>query len=367
MPPRTAQCTGEWPAAFAPEADVVSLHYDCASDPDDLESVVADRAMLETKFGRAWVRAHALAVAGTFGTNERYERVACERVLEACWRSLGGFLRAGADARDETEALREVASDELARFWNASVVRGGQVYVKEGGQSDLTRLAVSKLDRLRPGAARCVHVVQHSAWNEAHNSEGVTAWVRENADYVGPLATGSGPVDDGNALLQRPSPAHVPIPPGFAAAARRSWLGCAWNLAFETFEELESWCPGAPRFSTPHQCVDFSDTHALAYILRIAPLTMERFQVEFLGAQSAHGDPAEDCSGQSRGSSFLQRVEAHAACLGTRIAGTAAVAVCVGILAARARWRWKAAQACADSRIACTGRTGFTIGLALAD
>lgn len=295
-------CNGTWPDAFHPGVDVISLHYDCAPDPDDFESAVADRSILELRHGAAWLREHALAVGGTFGAaNARlFQQAACERVLGAVWGTAGGFLRAGAsaelgdDAAAETARLRAEAGDAVGARWARAVSAGGAVYVKEGGQSDFTALALARLEARLAGASGCVHVVQHSAWNEAHASAAALQYVRSRADYV--------TIDDGNAALQRPTrdPACDgclrPVPARFEPAALRSWLGCAWAEAFRAFSALDSWCPDSPRRASAAQCVDFSDTHALAYILRIAPLTMERFIDEYLDAPAARALAPVECA-----------------------------------------------------------------------
>lgn len=73
-PPLSMHCNGSWPAAFDSARDLISLHYDCSADPDDFESAVADRAVLERTFGTVWLFSHVVPVAGTFGTNTDYQQ-----------------------------------------------------------------------------------------------------------------------------------------------------------------------------------------------------------------------------------------------------------------------------------------------------
>lgn len=69
-------CSGVWPeGGFDAERDLISLHYDCSADPDDFMSAVADRALLERRYGAAWLSSHVVPAAGTFGTNTDYQQV----------------------------------------------------------------------------------------------------------------------------------------------------------------------------------------------------------------------------------------------------------------------------------------------------
>lgn len=115
-------CDGSWPLAFNASTDLIALHYDCSPDPDDFESIVADRTVLEAEFGTAWLRDHVVAVAGTFGTNLQYWQSSCERVLQATWvDAASATLRAGVARADEhrhaqvqtrAKAAREVLCPE---------------------------------------------------------------------------------------------------------------------------------------------------------------------------------------------------------------------------------------------------------------
>ena len=216
-------CNGGTRFAFDARVDVVSLHYDCSADPDDFVSSAADRAMLEATYGTAWLRVHVLPVIGTFGLNMAYQRRACERVASAVWGDSGAELLAAsfyAKSDDfNSSAYNTASADEVVRDnepwrisaarrvsarWQEALQSGGQIYVKEGGQSDFTRLAVELLVE-RIGDARvskCVHVVQHSKWNENMNSPGVTAWLLEHVDYVGSVDNQHGPMTDGNVPMK---------------------------------------------------------------------------------------------------------------------------------------------------------------------
>lgn len=219
-------CAPAWPSAFNGTLDLISLHYDCAADPDDMESAVADRTILETRFGTSWLQDHVIAVGGTYGTNTDYLRSACERVLQATWGDAGVLvLSAGAEqseSRAMHRALRQSAVERAVERYKLAIAAGGRVYAKEGGQSDFSYDAAQRVEAWSAGAARCMHVVQHASWNEQTASAGVLVGLQSiSGEYVR--------ISDGNTQLQRANWARASE---FVAAARASWLGCALELTF---------------------------------------------------------------------------------------------------------------------------------------
>lgn len=296
---------GEFPTAFNPLLDLVSLHYDCAADPDDMVSAAADRALLEASFGTDWLRRHALPVVGAFGLNTDYKEAPCERVAQAVWGDATGFVRASKPSlgREEANASRAAGVQLTTERWALAIEAGGQVYVKEGGQSDFTMEVVRALEARRGApAGSCVHVVQHSKWNEEQNSEaGWYEWLTRHVDYVGALTNGHGPVIDGNGPMQSPlrhegdecgdTPEICAFREGrspnahFIRNASASWMGCGWDAAFAEFEKLVSWCEywrGGQKVPAL-RCLDFSDTHELAVILGVAPLSVDGLLGHILG------------------------------------------------------------------------------------
>ena len=291
-------CAGVWPdGGFDAERDLISLHYDCSADPDDFMSAVADRALLERSYGgrgggTAWLRAHVVPVAGTYGTNTDYQQQGCEATMHATWGDATGYLRASTrdpPRAERTAALRRAAAVEAAARWLAAIERGGQVYVKEGGQSDFTLAVLDEVELYWQGAAGCVHVVQHSQWNEQTTSAGVLDALRARGiDYVGNAKSGSGPVADGNGPLMRLRRTYRPksgahFLSDFVATATASWLGCAWRVAFDEFAKVPSWCDwrsGRAQLFSAEECLDFSDTHELLIILRVVAPDADSFTAE---------------------------------------------------------------------------------------
>ena len=134
----------------------------------------------------------------------RYQEAACERVAQAVWGDSMGFLRASWLSAQPAAAAsaRALAVEYAERRWAAALELGGQIFVKEGGQSDFTAEVVRRLEDRWSEGGRCVHVVQHSVWNEDMNSENVTDFIIGHVDYLGPRNNGRGPITDGNGPLQ---------------------------------------------------------------------------------------------------------------------------------------------------------------------
>jgi len=267
-------CDPSWPTAFERSKDLVALHYDCSPDPDDIESIVADRVVLESEFGGAWLRDHVVAVVGTYGTNLHYHRSACELLLQVTWAGAAlQTLRAGVgsdEPRTMHAQLRAEAARQAAPLYRATIERGGRVYVKEGGQSDFTFATVQLLEASLPGASRCVHVVQHAGWNERTTSTGVLERLKAvTGDYQ--------KISDGNVELAQ---LEWPQRYEFEAAANASWLGCAWVHAFALFGAFDNYCAWPRRRRA--SCIDFSDTIELLHILRLPRFGMGDFFDRYL-------------------------------------------------------------------------------------
>ena len=160
-------------------------------------------------------------------------------------------------------------------MYRATLERGGRVYIKEGGQSDFSWDVIQLVEGWHPGSARCVHVVQHAGWNELTTSAGVLhSLKRVTGEYQ--------LISDGNVELAK---RNWYLSDAFAAAARASWLGCAWSLAFDAFSSVPCYCPGmsSPQRQTATGCIDFSDTMELLHILRLERLDMQAFFERYLG------------------------------------------------------------------------------------
>jgi hypothetical protein len=129
----------------------------------------------------------------------------------------------------------------------AVLERGGDVWVAEGGQSDLTADVVRSVAAAMPSVdlRSRIHVVQHSVLNERRTTVDDLVFLRSTVDYI--------KIDDGNygnatAKLRQQDD-------DFVQAARSGSLSAAWNAAFEYLD--------------PAQTLDFSDTVELLHIVGI--------------------------------------------------------------------------------------------------
>jgi len=251
---------GDKPRPFNPERDLLSLHYDHAPDKDDGDSAAADRTMLESLYGRPWIKGHVTAVSGAYGKNAKRFNARSDAVMDAAWNDCGGWL-AG-----HTHRAGVIA--ELAERWGATLKAGGDVWVKEGGQSDLTAEVIRRIKAKHPAldtTAR-IHVVQHSAWNEKNTTDAALAYTRQQTHYIKiPDANAYLNVKGGDAAFERAALAH-PV------------FGPVWKSAFAYYD--------------PQERLDFSDTGELMRILGLGEIGIDGFRQRFLEPRGAQvSDP----------------------------------------------------------------------------
>ncbi len=235
---------------FDTQKDLLSLHYDHAPDKDDGHSAAADRTLLESLFGKDWLSKHALPVSGAYGTNKETFNEKSDAVMDAVWNERGGWIAAHRDWDDAVKAI-------YAR-WYATLEAGGDVYVKEGGQSDITVEVVKRLRQEHPDidTRQRIHVIQHGKWNEDHTTPEALEYVKANTDYVKiPDANRYLNVRGGDAAFEKSATSHPVFGPG-------------WQAAFEYYP--------------PSQRLDFSDTGELMYILGLGEIGIEEFRTRFL-------------------------------------------------------------------------------------
>lgn len=247
--------TEDEPPTFDPELDLLSLHYDHAPDKDDGHSAAADRTMLESLHGREWIGQHVLAVSGAYGKNAKRFNAKSDTVMDATWNPCGGWL-AG-----HTE--REAVVATMVERWASTLSNGGDVWVKEGGQSDITADVVKLLKLKMPDldTPTRIHVVQHSTWNEKKTTDAALAYTKQETRYVR--------IRDANAYLN--------VKRGDAAfekAARTHPIfGDAWRAAFDYYP--------------PRHRLDFSDTGELMHILGLGKISIDEFRQRFLAKPAA--------------------------------------------------------------------------------
>lgn len=240
-------------AKFDPQKDLISLHYDHAPDKDDGHSAAADRTMLQVLYGADWIRSHVLAVSGAHGRNAGRFNPKSDAVMDACWNDAGGWV-----AAHERHAE---AAETLAERWSKTLADGGDVWVKEGGQSDLTARVVQLLKQRMPevDTAKRIHVVQHSNWNENQTTKAALAYTKQHTDYIR--------LRDANRYLNVKGGDAKFI----AAANDHPVFGAAWREAFGYYN--------------PKHRLDFSDTGELMRITGLGELGIDEFRKRFLDQQ----------------------------------------------------------------------------------
>lgn len=245
-------------ATFDPQHDLISLHYDHAPDKDDGHSAAADRTILQTLYGKEWLAKHAVAVSGAYGLNAKTFNPASDAVMRAAWDDCGGWLAA--------HGHWDHAVAELAKRWEKTLRAGGDIWVKEGGQSDITADVLKRLQSNMPDldTTKRVNVVQHSKWNEDQTTPAALRYTKTNARYVKiPDANAYLNVVGGNRDFQQ-------------AATRHASFGPAWRAAFAYYD--------------PDHRLDFSDTGELLHILGLGKLSFDDLAQRFLAGKSSRSE-----------------------------------------------------------------------------
>ena len=235
---------------FSPARDLLSLHYDHAPDKDDGQSAAADRTILQSLHGVDWIKAHVVAVSGAYGKNAGEFDAGSDPVMNAVWNDCGGWLAA--------HTGRDNVVTELTRRWIEVLVSGGDVWVKEGGQSDITADVVRRIREQRPSLdpQTRVHVVQHSNWNEQQTTDAALDYTRRNTDYIR--------IRDANTYLNAKGGDKTFV----TAALAHPTFGPIWKAAFAYYP--------------PDLRLDFSDTGELMHILGLGEIGFEGFRERFL-------------------------------------------------------------------------------------
>lgn len=243
---------------FSSEKDLISLHYDHAPDKDDGQSAAADRTILETLYDKDWIRKHVVAVSGAYGKNASEFNSKSDAVMDVAWNEYGGWLAAHTD--------KEKVISELADRWVQILKAGGDVWVKEGGQSDITAAVVEQIKKQLPelDTNTHIHVVQHSDWNENQTTDAALAYTRNHTDYIRIRdANNYLNIKGGNREFEKAAKAH----PRF---------GKAWQVAFTYY--------------SPRQRLDFSDTGELMHILGLGEMGIDDFRKRFLDTSGKSDD-----------------------------------------------------------------------------
>ena len=235
---------------FNPKTDLISLHYDHAPDKDDGHSAAADRTVLESMFGKDWITAHVVPVSGAYGENKDLFNSNSDAVMQATWNDRGGWFSAHKDW--------DAAVDQLVDRWTKTLRADGDVWVKEGGQSDVTADVVRKLKVAMPDldTTRRIHVVQHANWNEQATTDEDLAYTKRNTHYIR--------IRDANRYLNKLRGDAKFV----SSATSHPLFGTSWKAAFAYYD--------------PNRRLDFSDTGELLHILGLGEMSIEAFRQKYL-------------------------------------------------------------------------------------
>ncbi|MFK7788579.1 MAG: hypothetical protein AB8C95_03655 [Phycisphaeraceae bacterium] len=237
-------------SGFDKEKDLLSLHYDHAKDRDDGHSAAADRSILETMFGKKWIKEHVMAISGVHGKNGPTFVKESDKVMDAVWNDSIGWLTA--------HERHEEAAQVMLKRWLKTLKAGGDIWIKEGGQSDLTADVVKLIKKVAPDidTTKRIHVVQHSEWNEKKTTDEDLAYTKNETHYIR--------INDANRYLsvRKGDKAFE------QAALQHPVFGPSWKAAFEYF--------------TPRKRLDFSDTGELMHILDLGEMSIDTFREKFL-------------------------------------------------------------------------------------
>jgi len=241
--------------AFNKEQDLISLHYDHAPDKDDGQSAAADRTVLQSLFDCQWITEHTVAVSGAYGLNKMQFVPQSDAVMDAVFNNCGGWVAAAKNW--------DAAVEQVFVRWAKVLNNGGNIWVKEGGQSDLTAAVIHRIKKEMPRVVTTerIHVVQHSKWNEDQTTPDALAYTKKETNYIR--------ISDGNKYLRKEG-----FDKDFVKAAENNpQLGEAWKAAFQYYN--------------PKKRIDFSDTCELLHMLGIGKISIAEFQHRFLSPKSA--------------------------------------------------------------------------------
>ena len=266
-------CTKNFPINFNNLNDHISLHYDMSYDPDDYISAVADRVILETKYGTNFLKNQTTRVIGTCGGSCSGYNTPANKLMQYTYGDVGNYEIT--IAANDPIKYSKAMNYELS-FYKSTILRGGRIFVKEGGESDFTKKIVEELEKWFLGSGKCVYIVQHSITNENNNGKGVLSYIKSKTNYI-KISDGNIPYRKSNWRLNGKS---------FDFYALQTKWECAWQFAFDEFKKKRSYCPGLSGNQPIQKCVDFSDTHELLYIINENTLGIDNFVNKYLTLSS---------------------------------------------------------------------------------
>jgi hypothetical protein len=181
---------------FRTGTDLLIANFDSKPDPDDLYSVAALGTMLNDP---RFACVSYVAVAGAYGT-QGGQFIAADGLFNLAFDD--HWLNAHSDHAN--------ALDELTRLALPKLRAGGDVWIMEAGQSDVSAALVERVAGLAPNldTNTKIHIVQHSQWNEGATTPTALAYVRTHTHYL-KIPDGN-LVDNGTPGFNTPDPSLWP-------------------------------------------------------------------------------------------------------------------------------------------------------------
>jgi hypothetical protein len=234
--------------------DLLVAQFDCKTDVDDLHTVAAFATLMAHK---DYKNLEYHAVAGTYGIQEGLY-VPAEDLFELAFEDEQWSDAHNATAKALNEVLKKV---------NITLLRGGDVWIADAGQSDFSAKWIKALIAIKPqlDVKKRIHIVQHSDWNEEVTSPDLLKYVKATIDYH--------KIPDGNAVGNGT--------PGFRSDENIKWknylknadkLKAIWELAVSIGNDHNGKEGRYLNTSIAAGGLDFSDLSEVCYILGIEKL-----------------------------------------------------------------------------------------------
>ncbi len=156
---------------FNIKEDLLLVQFDCKTDVDDLHTVAAFATLLSDSVFST-IKYHA--VAGTYGI---------QGGLYVPPNDL--FQLAFGDNWTDAHNNVILAVEKVKEIVKMTLKNQGNIWIAEAGQSDFSAELIKAIQKDIPeiNTTQCIHLVQHSDWNEKSTSPESLKFVKESSDY----------------------------------------------------------------------------------------------------------------------------------------------------------------------------------------
>ncbi|GLS90355.1 hypothetical protein GCM10007916_14220 [Psychromonas marina] len=255
---------------FNPSSDLLLLQFDSKTDADDITSIAATGSILK-KLGEE--ETNYLAVAGAYGKQGGLYIPSPEL-----------FNLVFQDNWVDVHNQRQEAVDAIYKTVKKTLKNGGNVWVMEAGQSDVSAkwLKLLQNDFASSILKKQIHIVQHSNWNEQETTPTSLQFVKENAAYHR--------IEDGNHTNNSTAGFHEVNSKFIDTISSNPIHGESWTLAFDIVEQYNG---KDGRYLNPMIAqeggVDFSDVAELTWILQLDQIKDVDDFADWLGIYYTNG------------------------------------------------------------------------------